>query len=481
MIEHTDESLKPQPVVQVAAVHRTAGSRGGPRADDVDPVRSYLAQITRIRRVTREEEGEIVARLEAAERRLDAVLGGMGFAFAHYASIGEDIIGGRARMDRFVMERHVPDREAFPRRLEWLCAELKKGIDQCERCHAELTRADDDAWAEAGARFEAVLGHVRALLPSFCFKRRVNADFVALLPGLLDELASIEARLHDGHDSSAAAAELREFERRAWMSARMFRERAAEARQADADCAAAKQALVEAHLWLSVLLARNYNCPSMTFLDLVQEGNMGLMRAVEMYDSDAGSRFGNYASWWIRQAITRGIAEQARLIRLPVYLSATAGTILRVQRELAMDFGQDPSVEDIAEEMKMPPERVRSILATLQPPLSLQIKVGDGNDAPELGDMIEDPRSAPPDDSAAVNALGDRLDEVLATLTEQERLVMSSRYGLADSTSRSMREVGRQVNLCPQRIQQIEAKALKKLRHPVRIRMLNRLLGRDLS
>ena len=215
----------------------------------------------------------------------------------------------------------------------------------------------------------------------------------------------------------------------------------------------------------------------MNCLDIIQEGNLGLMRATEMCVRKSKCRFGSYASWWIRQAITRGIADQGRLIRLPVYLHAIAGTLLRLRRQLTIDFGFEPSAEILAEELQMSPSRVRSILSILQPPVSLQCKVGERSDTAELGDFVEDTRAELPGQIGGLIALGDKLHDLLSALTEQEKYVISKRYGLNDDTGQTLEEVGRQIHLCRQRVQQIEANAMKKLRHPARLRVLHRLLA----
>lgn len=479
MIESQHDLPIQGPVMQYAGGEEERQGRDGGGRREIDPVRLYLAQITRISRITREEEEALVARMRAGEAELHGALGGMGFAMAHYLAVAEDVTAGRERLDHFVMERNVEDRAAFPQKLRVLCGQVREGIEECSRSYEVVMRAPPAHCDEARCAFEVAADALRGLVPAFCFKQRVDADMVPVLTDLEAELSSLEMRQRAQPGDDAALEGIAHFQRRAWMTPSGFRDQAARVLRADVQTNDAKRALIEAHLWLVVLLARNFAGQGMSFLDLVQEGNVGLMHAAEMFDNSTGCRFGTYATWWIRQAISRGIADQARLVRLPVYLTTTARTMLRAQRELFAALGREPTVDDIADELQMPARRVRSVLGALVEPLSLHWKTGEGPDAHEIGEFIEDSTAVRPDEAPGLNRLGERLFEVFSSLTEQERMVMTQRYGLQDNTARTMREVGREARMHPQRVQKIEATALQKLRHPVRIRMLNRLLGRS--
>jgi RNA polymerase primary sigma factor len=309
----------------------------------------------------------------------------------------------------------------------------------------------------------------------FYYKQKVVEDFCEQVNEYMLKFWKYGRRLQSHPDDKEFQTKLREIQQRSWHTLETVEEANRLLKHWLKEALKAKTEMVEANLRLVISIAKKYTNRGLSFLDLIQEGNMGLMKAVEKFEYRRGYKFSTYATWWIRQAITRSIADQARTIRIPVHMIETINKLMRVQKQLIQDFGREPTPEEIADEMQMPVERVRAVLKMAQQPISLQSPVGDSDDT-NFGDFIEDKAAENPSDMTSYSLLKSKLADVLDSLTERERKVLELRFGLLDGYSRTLEEVGKQFKVTRERIRQIEAKALRKMRHPTRLRQLNGFL-----
>ena len=453
-----------------------------------DPVRMYLRQMGQVPLLTREQEVEISKRIEQAELGVQRIIHQLGFTAKEHLALADKLAAEppRERFDRVVLDNKADNREAYLRSLHKLMKSVRELDQQVDEQFAIFRDATGKAKRSAAAKaLQKLTAKLTASFPKFFFKHKVIEEMALVAENIHDKIQSSRRVITDQEHQPKSAhqhaiieseqSKLRVLEEFVRMPAADFLAAYKQLTQFTAHANDAKTEMVEANLRLVISIAKKYTNRGMSFLDLIQEGNMGLMKAVEKFEYRRGYKFSTYATWWIRQAVTRAIADQARTIRIPVHMIETINKLMRTQKRLLQDFGREPTAEEIAEDMAYPVERVRAVMKMAQQPISLQSPVGDGEET-SLGDFIEDKNTESPIDITSYALLKDRLGDVLSSLNERERRVLELRFGLGDGYARTLEEVGRQFRVTRERIRQIEAKALRKMRHPTRIRLLHGFL-----